>query len=397
MSTTNENTSHIEPPDASQPDEEMERLLQDPSKRAQLVQRLGITNPWFSPLLTPSGTSVGDGAASLTPSGMAVGGGLAPPPWFGAPFIVPPFSPWPYPGMVASIPAAPDKGPTAAKSDTSSRSVADSESAKEDVVEPLSDTEAREFDEYYEDFDPSTEPDDSWDPPSAMSSFLERHFNRELPGKDKDAILKEFPKPNCVTLKAPKLDGLVKEQLMRKGKDPRFGTERTLFKLQEQLLEVAGPLTCLWADILNPEVDLKAGEVLHQLQRALVLLGNTSHGITVERRKIACSRINPKLKSIASEEFADRKEHLFGPGFLDKASKIVETEKAFDKVSDSGLSYKRRRVENSEDLRSFLSRGAPARYDSRKIQRLPQSYNQQKPKTNPKNFQYRRNPKAARK
>ena len=48
---------------------------------------------------------------------------------------------------------------------------------------------------------------------------------------------------------------------------------------------------------------------------------------------------------------------MFGLGFLDRASKIVETEKAFDKVSDSGPSYKRSRMENSKDLRSFLSKG----------------------------------------
>jgi len=34
-------------------DEEVECLLQDPSKRAQLFQRLGCNNLWFTPFLTP--------------------------------------------------------------------------------------------------------------------------------------------------------------------------------------------------------------------------------------------------------------------------------------------------------------------------------------------------------
>ena len=38
------------------------------------------------------------------------------------------------------------------------------------------------------------------------------------------------------------------------------------------------------------------------VQRALVLLGSASNTITLERRKIAWSRFNPKLKSLASEE-----------------------------------------------------------------------------------------------
>ena len=340
MSDITENNGQTNPSN-SQLSEEVDRILQDPSKRVQLFQRLGCGNPWFPPFFTPSGMSVGDGAADLTlngtaagsgtarltPSGMAVGSGLVPtPPWMGAPFVVPPFAPWPYPSIMAPVAggATLESRISHPESEVANSEIANSEIAAEDVVEPLSDTEAQEFEE----FDPSTEPEGSWEPPAMMLSFLERHFNRSLPDKDKDNILTEFPRPDCPALVAPKLDGLVKEQLSRKGKDPQFGAERTLYKLQEQLLEVTGPLTCLWADIVNPDVELKAGEALRLLQRALVLLGNTLHGISLERRKIACSRINPKLKSIATEEFADRKDQLFGPGFLERASKKMETEKA---------------------------------------------------------------------
>jgi len=64
-----------------------------------------------------------------------------------------------------------------------------------------------------------------------MSEFFEYHFNRSLPDKDKDSIIKDFLKLNYLALEAPKLDGLVREQLSRKGKDPQFGPERTLYKL----------------------------------------------------------------------------------------------------------------------------------------------------------------------
>jgi len=37
-------------------------------------------------------------------------------------------------------------------------------------------------------------------------------------------------------LQAPQLNNLVKEQLRRKEKDPQFGAERTLYKVQEKLL-----------------------------------------------------------------------------------------------------------------------------------------------------------------
>ena len=56
--------------------------------------------------------------------------------------------------------------------------------------------------------------------------------------------IKQFSvtKPNTPVLEAPKLDEEVKEQLRNKGKDPHFGQEKFLLKLQESLLDVSGPL-----------------------------------------------------------------------------------------------------------------------------------------------------------
>jgi len=95
---------------------------------------------------------------------------------------------------------------------------------------------------------------------------------------------------------------------------------------------------CLWADLANPEMEPSAEQILLLLQRTLVLLGSASQYITQERRKIACSRINPKLKPVALKEFMDQEDKLFGPGFLDRASKGLESEKAIDKVSDEAPS-----------------------------------------------------------
>ena len=59
----------------------------------------------------------------------------------------------------------------------------------------------------------------------------------------------------------------------------------------------------------------------------LVLLGSASHTVSEERRKIAWSRINPQLKALATEEYDKRESNLFGPGFLEKATKRLEAEK----------------------------------------------------------------------
>ena len=221
---------------------------------------------------------------------------------------------------------------------------------EDDIIIRLSNPEMQEF----SDFDPTVEPEGTWDPPRAIVAFLEKHFNRCLSNVDREAILDDFPQPNCAVLKAPKLNELVKDQMTRKGKDPQFGSEKT-FKLQQQLLEVSGPLTCSWSDMMNPDTDPSTEEIILLLQRALVMLGSTSHAISLERLRIACTRINPKLKPIATEEFADRKDQLFGPGFLEKASKKLEADKALHKVTDPGVSRKWNFQQDASDLCSFIS------------------------------------------
>ena len=127
---------------------------------------------------------------------------------------------------------------------------------EEDTVDLLDEVEALEFIE----FDPSVDPKDSWEAPASITSFLDKHFNRSLSEDEKSAIMKDFPKPNSKVLSAPKLDEQVKDQLKKKGKDPYFGSEKSLFKIQEQLLDVAGPLTCLWTDLLNKEANFLSRE-----------------------------------------------------------------------------------------------------------------------------------------
>lgn len=69
-------------------------------------------------------------------------------------------------------------------------------------------------------------------------------------------------------------------------------------------------------------------QIIQLVQRALALVGNTSHSISIERRRTAWARINPTLKSLAEEEYDKQEGNLFGPGFLEKASKKIEAEKA---------------------------------------------------------------------
>lgn len=95
-------------------------------------------------------------------------------------------------------------------------------------------------------------------------------------------------------------------------------------------------------------------------QQALVLLGSASHVMLQQRRKIAWTRINSKLKSLAMEEYDKCEMNLFGPAFLEKASKRIEVDKTMEKVFSPSQ-------KGSRFLQFFYPKATPARYGGRSI------------------------------
>ena len=75
--------------------------------------------------------------------------------------------------------------------------------------------------------------------------------------------------------------------------------------------------------LLSKDANITAENTLLLIYRALVLIGSASHAVTLEHHKIAWSRLNPKLNSLATEDYSKNANH-FGPGFLEKTSKHLE-------------------------------------------------------------------------
>jgi hypothetical protein len=127
---------------------------------------------------------------------------------------------------------------------------------------------------------------------------------------------------------------------------------------------------------LNKEAKVSPENILLLIQRALVLLGSASHSISIERHKTVWAKMNPKLRSLGSEEYGERGTDLFGPGFLEKASKRLEVEKTLAKVAKPlPQSVKKGRYENNKsDPRSFFIQGRFGSVREREESPPPQPY-----------------------
>lgn len=72
---------------------------------------------------------------------------------------------------------------------------------------------------------------------------------------------------------------------------------------------------------------------------------------------------------MASEEYDKRETSLFGPGFLEKASKRLETKKTLARVSDQGRGrgLQAKKSQFANDKNDLLTKGAPAQHGSSRV------------------------------
>ena len=178
-----------------------------------------------------------------------------------------------------------------------------------------------------------------------MLMFSEKHFLRCL-----------SVEPKCQALEAPKLDEQVNDCLEKIGKDPYFGSEDA-YKFQGQILDLAGPLTCLCADLLNSDIKIKKEDIILMVQRILVLVGSASDFISQKRKQILWSCLNPLIKDISMEKDGKGKgTTLFDGGFIEKASRMKKPCPRLLAQKDNPPAKHRRYSQDPTDLRRFWTK-----------------------------------------
>jgi len=168
-----------------------------------------------------------------------------------------------------------------------------------------------------------------------VQDYLQRHFRRTLSKKERKAMIKADPKPDCEAAFTPEVDEFL--QTFWKGKINN-SQDGDLKQIQTALLNATGPLCGLWSQLLDQglgkESDLvQAPVVLDMIQRTLVLLGSANNLLSERRRANILQTVDPKLAKYAKGEFPKAGKYLFGQSFVKEVVSQVEADTAICKAS----------------------------------------------------------------
>jgi len=135
-------------------------------------------------------------------------------------------------------------------------------------------------------------------------------------------------------MKVPKVDHFVLDHLsqrFQKSRDAELGT------IQVALLRSAGPLSCLWLELLDNDLlkdehsMINVHDVLNIVQRTLVLLGNANELISQARRCNILRAIDQGLEKYGKEPLKSE-EFLFTKEFCSQLKAQVESDKTLAQV-----------------------------------------------------------------
>ena len=209
-----------------------------------------------------------------------------------------------------------------------------------------------------------------------IADYLEKRMKQCLTKDEREALIKDHPKPDLPACKVPAVDKFMKKFL---GK--RFPKEEDgeLAKIQAAALLPICPLALAWNSLLDsragedPEMLVPVTEVISMIQRTICLIGNALEFISQIRRTKILEKFDASWSKYGQEDFSDSKETLFGENFQQTLASKVEKEAVLAKVvvtskrskenrgKETSSSYRR----NSYGRNQFFHGSPSARYGGR--------------------------------
>ena len=210
-------------------------------------------------------------------------------------------------------------------------------------------------------FDPhsvAAEDEFTFEAHSSINEYLEEHMRHTLDKKTRGPMHRDHPIPNTPAMKPPQVDKFIKDHLASRFPAREDGD---LSRVQSALLRACGPITCMWSELIehglleDPDASINVIDVLHIMQRTLVLLGNANELLSQVRRTNLLQLVNTALAKYGQETQPQAGEFLFGSGFPTKLKSQVEADTSLTRIVAS-LPSQRHPYSHTRGSSSTISR-----------------------------------------
>ena len=201
-------------------------------------------------------------------------------------------------------------------------------------------------------------------------------MRRRLTKEEREALLKDHPRPDMASCKVPVVDKYIREFL---GKRFPKDMDTELTKIQTGVLNIVCPLATAWSSLLeqgmaeDQDLVVPASQVAALIQRTICMVGNVSEMISQSRRSRILQIIETSWFKYGEEDFPGAVDALFGEDFRTSLTEKVEKETAHAKAAsitkrnkdlkgkDSSTSYKKK----DHGPSSFFQGGPASKYGNR--------------------------------
>ena len=188
-------------------------------------------------------------------------------------------------------------------------------------------------------------PNSRWEASEELAAFLETATCKPLSKFERRNLVKSSPRPNVNAVYTPLMDEYLKPFVQG-----ITVPDKPLKEMQDHILDVFGPLSTVYENLLamlessssDGIVELDKDSVLNFLtciKHAMLLAGDATARLSVNRRELILKKINPLMASLAQEHFPNTERQLFGPNFEQRLKTRSETAETIGKASRIGKPF----------------------------------------------------------
>jgi hypothetical protein len=173
-------------------------------------------------------------------------------------------------------------------------------------------------------------PNSRWEASHQLTEFLGT-VPKRLNKFERRSLVKVYPRPNVDDIYTQSLDEYLKPFIQGVA-----APAKPLKELQDNILDIFGPLCTVYENLLSMFNTVGADSVIQHekdsvsafltcIKHAMLLAGDVSTRVAINRRELVLKKINPLLLSLANENFSGTQRQLFGPGFEQRLKTRSET------------------------------------------------------------------------